>query len=222
MKAYGQFCSVARALEVLGERWTLLVVRELLCGSTRFGEIQRGVPLISRTMLAARLRELVDAGAVERRGAPPAYRLTPAGQELAAVVRELGAWGQRWLPRALEEAELDADTLLWDMRRRVRAEALPAQPVCVRLELTDLPRTRGVRWLLLRRTEVSLCARNPGFPEALTVRSDRRALVGWWRGDHGFDAARRAGLSIEGDRRLARAFPTWFERYLFAGVAPAG
>ena len=97
MKSYGQFCSMARALDLLGERWTLLIVRELLCGSRRFGEIQRGIPRISRTMLAARVRELADAGAIERLDGDggPEYRLTPAGQELAGVVRELGTWGQR-------------------------------------------------------------------------------------------------------------------------------
>ena len=119
MKTYGQFCSMARALDLLGERWTLLIVRELLCGSRRFGEMQRGIPRISRTMLSARLRELADAGAIERHddATGPAYRLTPSGEELAAVVRELGTWGQRWLRRDLSPSELDARPLLWDIQR---------------------------------------------------------------------------------------------------------
>src|ERR671923_2424632 len=132
VKSYGQFCSVARALDLLGERWTLLIVRELLSGSCRFGEVQRGIPRISRTMLSARFRELADAGVIERRqGARigSEYRLTPAGLELAAVVRELGTWGQRWLPRELRRTELDANALLWDIQRRVRREALPDQPL---------------------------------------------------------------------------------------------
>ena len=114
MKTYGQFCSIARALDLLGERWTLLIVRELLCGSRRFGEVQRGIPRISRTMLAARLRELVEARAIERLEGKegPEYRLTPAGEELASVVRELGTWGQRWLARDLEGSELDARPLI--------------------------------------------------------------------------------------------------------------
>src|SRR5262247_715001 len=111
MKTYGQFCSIARALDLLGERWTLLVVRELLCGSRRFGEIRRGIPRISRTMLSARLRELADAGVIARSrgGDGPLYDLTAAGRELAGAVRELGAWGQRWLPRELPPDELDPD-----------------------------------------------------------------------------------------------------------------
>jgi DNA-binding HxlR family transcriptional regulator len=135
MKRYGQFCSMARALDLLGERWTLLVVRELLCGSRRFGDIQRGIPRISRTMLSARVRELADAGVIDRLDGAggPEYRLTAAGLELAAVVRELGTWGQRWLPRELHPTELDARALVWDIHRRVRRDALPERPFVVRI-----------------------------------------------------------------------------------------
>ena len=140
MKSYGQFCSVARALDLLGERWTLLIVRELLSGSRRFGEVQRGIPRISRTMLSARFRELVDAGVIDRHegtAGGPEYRLTPAGLELAGVVRELGIWGQRWLPRELRSSELDPHVLIWDIHRRVRRDALPERPLVVRIELTE-------------------------------------------------------------------------------------
>ena len=223
MKTYGQFCSVARALDLLGERWTLLVVRELLCGSRRFGEIHRGIPRISRTMLAARLRALVDAGVLERRegGGGPEYGLTKAGLELAAVVRELGTWGQRWLPRDVPAPHLDAEVLLWDVQRRTRRAALPRQPLVMRLELTDLRGPASRRYLLLRRSEVALCSTNPGYPEELCLRADRRTLTAWWRGDLTLTQARAAGLVLEGRREWIRAFPTWFERYLFAGVAPA-
>lgn len=223
MKTYGQFCSIARALDLLGERWTLLIVRELLCGSRRFGEVRRGIPRISRTMLAARLRELLDAGVISREDSPdgPAYSLTPAGLELAGAVRELGTWGQRWLPRELSADELDADTLLWDMRRRVNLDALPTVPVLARIETSD-PRGRpSIRYLLLRRSEVSLCSTNPGFPEELHVRAPLRTLTGWWRGDFSLADARSAGMIVEGRREWVRAFPKWFERYAFAAVAPA-
>jgi DNA-binding HxlR family transcriptional regulator len=222
MKSYGQFCSMARALDLLGERWTLLVVRELLCGSRRFGEIQRGIPRISRTMLSARMRELAEAGAIERLDGAggPEYRLTPAGLELAGVVRELGTWGQRWLPRELRSTELDAHALVWDIHRRVRRDALPAQPFVVRIELTDVRGAASRHYLLLRRSEVSLCTANAGFPEALCLRATRRTLIGWWRGDLTFRQALEAGLVLEGRRDLIRAFPGWFEGYLFAAVAP--
>jgi DNA-binding HxlR family transcriptional regulator len=223
MKSYGQFCSMARALDLLGERWSLLIVRELLCGSRRFGEIQRGIPRVSSTMLAGRLRELAAAGVIERGAgnAGPEYRLTPAGLELAAVVRELGTWGQRWLPRELRAGELDTRALVWDIHRRVRRDALPERPFVVRIELTDVRGGAARHYLLLRRDEVSLCTANPGFPEELCLRANRRTLIGWWRGDLTFRQALDAGLALEGRREWVRAFPTWFERYLFAAVAPA-
>lgn len=207
----GQFCAVARAIDLLGERWTLLVVRELLAGSRGFAEIRRGIPRVSKTMLAQRLRGLVDAGVVVRN--PDGYALTDAGRELAPLVGALGTWGQRWLPRTLPDDELDADVLVWDMRRRVELAALPPAPVVVRLELADVHERR---YLLLRREEVSLCTENPGFPEEVVVRAPRRTLVGWWRGDLDLAGARRAGLTVTGRRDLVRAFPTWFARYAFA------
>jgi hypothetical protein len=174
-------------------------------------------------MLSARLKELADAGVIERREEDdgPTYELTEAGRELSGVVRELGTWGQRWLPRELPAEELDADALLWDMRRRVDMEALPERPVVARLELRDVGGRAGVRFLLLRRTEVSLCATNPGFADVLRVRAHLRTLTAWWRGDISFAGARAEGLTLEGPRDLVRAFPGWFQRYLFADVAAA-
>src|SRR5215510_10607223 len=137
MTGYGQFCSMARAHEVLGGRWTLLVVRELLCGATRFNDIRRGIPRISRTMLSERLQELTFAGAVTRldgaRG--PEYALTDAGRELANLVGALGTWGQRWLPRSAKDEDNDLEPLLVDMQRRVRFAALPKDPIVVRFQV---------------------------------------------------------------------------------------
>jgi DNA-binding HxlR family transcriptional regulator len=223
VKVLGQFCSIARALDVLGERWSLLVVREVLCGSRRFGDIRRGIPRISRTMLSARLRELVDVGVLERAdaGGGPTYDLTEAGRELETVVRDLGVWGQRWLPRTLPRAELDADALLWDVQRRVCQDALPPTPVVVRIELSDVHGRAGARFVLLRRSEVSLCTENPGFPDVLCIRGSLRTLTAWWRGDVSLTEARSAGMTIEGRREWVRAFPSWFLRYAFADVASA-
>lgn len=220
MSGYGQFCSVARAHEALGGRWTLLVVRELLCGSRRFNEIRRGIPRMSRTMLSERLQALVHVGAVIRieGGQGPEYALTEAGRELAELVRALGAWGQRWLPRQAQAEDLDLEPLLVDMQRRVRPEALPKDPLVVRFDIEGQPKPR---FMLLRAGEVSLCTHNPGFPEPLRIRASLPALTAWWRGDVGFAEARRMGLSLEGPRDLARAFPGWFERYLFAHIPPA-
>ncbi len=221
MKSYGQFCAVARALDLLGERWTLLVVRELLCGTTHFNDIRRGIPRISRTMLAQRLRELVDHGVIVRhddeRG--PEYSLTDAGRELAKTIQELGTWGQRWLPRSLPRDELDAAALLWDVQRQVLRERLPPKPIVVQFELSGVPR-RAARFLLLRSSEVSLCSANPGFPVELQVSAPLRTMTAWWRGDITFEQARAAGLLLRGRREWIRAFPTWFARYVFADVRP--
>lgn len=224
MKSHGQFCAVARALEVLGERWTILIVRELLMGSSRFGEIQRGIPRISKTMLSARLHELCDARVIERREGQhgPEYVLTQAGLELQPVVETLGVWGQRWTRWPLTEAELDLDVLLWDLRRRVRTDALPGQPIVLRLHLRDLRPPHDERFVLLRREEVSLCAENPGFETDVTLRTDVQTLIAWWRGDTDWSRALRSGAIVaSGSRNLVRQLPGWFDRYLFADVAAA-
>jgi DNA-binding HxlR family transcriptional regulator len=219
MVGYGQFCAVARAHEVLGGRWTLLVVRELLCGSRRFNDIRRGIPRISRTVLSERLQSLALIGAVARsEGAHgPEYALTEAGEELAGLVSALGGWGQRWLRRRATEEDLDLEPVLVDMQRRVRFASLPREPLVVRFEIDR----RQKRFMLLKRAEASLCLQNPGFPERLCVRGSLAALVAWWHGDVGFIAAQRMGLAIEGPKALAREFPGWFERYMFADIGPA-
>jgi DNA-binding HxlR family transcriptional regulator len=223
MKTLGQFCSIARTLDLLGERWSLLIVREVLSGSHRFSDIRRGIPRISRTMLSARLRELVDGGVLERTesDAGPSYALTPAGSELEEVVHALGVWGQRWLPRSLPREQLDADLLVWDVRRRVNADALPHQPIVLRIEPSDVRGRHGQRFLLLRQSEVSLCHENPGFPEEVCVRGSLGTLTGWWRGDLSLEDARSSGMIVAGRRELVRAFPSWFLRYAFAHVPPA-
>ncbi|NBJ10249.1 winged helix-turn-helix transcriptional regulator [Microvirga arsenatis] len=220
MADYGQFCSVARAHEAIGGRWTLLVVRELLCGSRRFNDIRRGIPRISRTMLSERLQALVQVGAVSRIEGEhgPEYVLTDAGRELMEIVGALGTWGQRWLPRQASAEDLELEPVLVDMQRRVRAKALPQDPLVVRFAIEG---QRQPRFLLLKEGEISLCTQNPGFPEPLCIRTSLSALVAWWRGDVSFAEAQRMGLTVEGPRALAKAFPGWFERYLFAEVRPA-
>src|SRR5579871_3638174 len=201
MAGYGQFCAMARAHEILGGRWTLLIVREILCGSRRFNDIRRGIPRVSRTVLSERLQALVLAGAVMRNeGAHgPEYALTEAGQELASLVSALGTWGQRWLVRKPALEDLDLEPLLVDMQRRVRFPALPRDPVVVRFEI----RGHRPRFMLLKKSEASLCHQNPGFPEPVVVRGPLAAAVAWWRGDMSLvDAQKRLGLAIEGPKAL--------------------
>jgi DNA-binding HxlR family transcriptional regulator len=210
---------MARAHEVLGGRWTLLIVREILSGSRRFNDIRRGIPRVSRTVLSERLQALIFAGAIARIDGShgPEYELTKAGQELATLVSALGTWGQRWLAREPANEDLDLEPLLVDMQRRVRFTALPTDPFVVRFEIRGQHR----RFMLLKKTEASLCHRNPGFPEPVCVRGPLAALVGWWRGDMSFLEAQRMGLVIDGSKAFTRAFPKWFDLYPFAHIAPA-
>jgi DNA-binding HxlR family transcriptional regulator len=219
MTGYGQFCSMARAHEVLGGRWTLLIVRELLCGSRRFNDIRRGIPRVSRTVLSERLQALAFVGAVARTDGShgPEYELTEAGLELAMLVSTLGRWGQRWLTREPANEDLDLEPLLVDMQRRVHYTALPKDPFVVRFEI----RGHHKRFMLLKKTEASLCHRNPGFPEPTCVRGPLAALVAWWRGDTSLLEAKRIGLAIEGPKALTHDFAKWFDLYSFAHIGPA-
>lgn len=217
MKTYGQFCPLAKACEVLAERWTPLVLRELLCGSTRFGEIHRGVPLMSRTLLVDRLRALEAAGVIRsmplERGRGRAYHLTQAGEELRPLLAGLGRWGERWARRHLEVDDLDAGLLLWSMRAVARAPGDPERRVVVRIELTGLPRGQRMRhtwWLVLHRGAAELCLRHPGFDSDAVLRADLAALTLCYLGRASLAEQVRAGqLSFEGPRALVRELPSW-------------
>lgn len=195
MTTYGQFCPVAQALEIVGERWTLLVVRELLCGHYRFGEILHGVPLMSRSLLAQRLKSLEEAGVVERcargKGAAFEYRLTPAGRELEPVVFGLGSWGQRWVKQKSDAKQLDPVLLMWDMRRNLDRERLPDGLTVVMFWFRDLPARRSRYWLRVEHREVELCLTNPGFEVALSVETTLRTMVEVWMGDRDVQQAVR-------------------------------
>jgi DNA-binding HxlR family transcriptional regulator len=226
MKGYGQFCPVAKACEIVAERWTPLVLRELLCGSTRFSQLQRGVPLMSRTLLAQRLRELEDAGVVasapRARGRGREYRLTAAGNELRPLIESLGAWGQRWATRQLDPDDLDAELLAWDLHRRLNVERLPTQRVVVRFDLRGVPRRQPGRktwWLVVARPEVDLCLKDPGYEVDLVVDADLGTLTRVWMGLVRLGDAMRAGsIRLDGPRALVQAFPSWLGLSIFAGV----
>src|SRR5690242_14121552 len=146
---YHQFCPVAKAMELLDERWTMLVVRELLLGSRRFNDLRRGVPRMSPTLLSKRLHELTAAGLVERRSTDGevGYALTAAGEELRPVVEAIGAWGMRWTGR-LGDRDLDPKLLLWDMHRSVDAEALPAGRTVLQFSFPELAGRARTWWLV--------------------------------------------------------------------------
>jgi DNA-binding HxlR family transcriptional regulator len=229
MKGYGQFCPVAKAAEIVAERWTPLVLRELLCGSRRFSDLHRGVPLMSRTLLARRLEQLADAGIVEivagPRGRGHQYQLTAAGEELRSLIDRLGEWGQRWARAQIGRGDLDAGLLMWDIHRRLDLDALPPQRTVLRFDFRGVPATmRCPRtwWLVLERREVDLCLKDPGFAVDVVVSADLRALTRVWMGDVPLAEALRAGLiRLDGPPSLVRMFPSWLQLSSFAGVERA-
>jgi DNA-binding HxlR family transcriptional regulator len=230
MKGYGQFCPVAKAAEVVAERWTPLVLRELLCGSRRFNEIHRGLPLMSRTLLGGRLEQLADAGIVRSVARPGGrgreYQLTAAGEELRPLIQCLGEWGQRWARAQVGRGDLDAGLLMWDIHRRLNLEALPSTRVVVQFDFSGVPATmRCPRtwWLVLERQDVDLCLKHPGFLVDVVVSADLRALTRVWMGDVPLAETVRAGLiRLDGPRSLVRAFPSWLALSPFAGVERVG
>ena len=230
MKGYGQFCPVAKAAEIVAERWTPLVLRELLCGSRRFSDLHRGVPLMSRTLLAGRLAQLEDAGIVRSvprpRGRGREYHLTAAGEELRPLIECLGEWGQRWARSQIERGDLDPGLLMWDIHRGVNLKALPPKRVVVRFEFSGLPATRRYPkywWLVLERRQVDLCLKDPGFLVDIVVSADLRTLTRVWMGDVRLAETVRAGLiKFDGPRSLIRAFPNWLTLSGFADVERVG
>jgi DNA-binding HxlR family transcriptional regulator len=221
MGEYGQFCPVAKAAEVLDQRWTLLVVRELVAGSSRFNDLHRGVPRMSRTLLAKRLRTLVNQGLVARheddRG--PVYELTGAGEELAVVIDVIGQWGIRWMS-SLSDEDLDPALLMWDMHRRVALDALPQGRTVLAVVLDGTAPELRDWWLILSPDEVDVCDYDPGFETDVTLQARTETLVRIWRGDLGWDdALRSSSLKLYGHSQLRRQVKSWFLLSPFAGVA---
>jgi DNA-binding HxlR family transcriptional regulator len=214
MKSYGQFCPVAKAAELVCERWTPLILRDLVQGATRFSELQRGVPVMSPTLLARRLRQLEVEGVVERRqvqsGRSWSYHLTPAGRELAPVVEALGVWGQRWTRRQLADGEVNLGLLVWALERSVRAAAFGEARTVVQLDFVDQPSGKRRWWFVNERGHVELCLEDPGFDVGLYIACTLRDLIYIVRGDLTLSRALSTGrLDLHGPSPLRAAFADW-------------
>jgi DNA-binding HxlR family transcriptional regulator len=214
---YGQFCPVARGAEVFAERWTPLIVRELLRGPAHFNELRRGLPRISRSLLSERLATLERVGIVERRSASNGhgheYKLTKAGQELDAVVCALGTWAYTWISRDLTPDNLDPALLMWVIERRIRVENLPPQRVVVHFRFRRLP--AHAYWLVLDRPQVDLCFTDPGFGVDLDVDAEVKALTQIYLAHLTVAAALRRGeITLTGPPEYRRTFASWI------GVTP--
>jgi DNA-binding HxlR family transcriptional regulator len=216
MKGYGQLCPVAKAAEVFCERWTALILRDLGAGATRFTELKRGLPLMSRSMLSRRLQELEHEGIIERRpnetGRGCTYQLTQAGREFLPIVEALGEWGRHWSRRDLAANEVDVSQLLWSMERSVRPDAFGDRRTVMQLEFTDQPGNRRRWWFVNETGEAQLCVKDPGFDVDLYLSVRLRDMIQIWRGNlslaHAMDSGR---LTMQGPSQLKRAVPAWLD-----------
>lgn len=221
MKGYGQYCPIARGAEIFAERWTPIIVRNLLVGCETFNQILEGAPGLPRSVLSQRLRLLEQTAVIAKRGSARrvTYHLTPAGEELAAVCHALGVWGARWLETA--PGDLDAHLALWFWSRLVDRDRLPPNRVIIRFDLIDGSRPSRF-WVLLARTATEVCAKPPAADDDLVITTDTTTLIGWHSGRISFASARRSGaLTVAGSHALIRALPTWGGLSPFANVRPA-
>lgn len=211
-------------MELLDERWTLLVVRELLMGSRRFNELRRGLPRMSPTLLSKRLQQLTRAGVVARseEAGDVLYVLTPAGQELRPVVEALGVWGTRWVGE-LGDQDLDPKLLLWDMHRNVNHVAVSIPRAVIHFWFPDAPAHLREWWLVITPEDADVCDVDPGHDVSVTVTASLRALVKVWRGDLTWTQALRSrAVELDGPAALRRSLPDWFKLSTFAEVARPG
>lgn len=220
MSGYGQFCPVAKTMEVLDERWTVLIIREMLAGSRHFNEIRRGVPRMSPALLSKRLRTLSRAGIIVRtdEGGRAVYDLSRAGRELEPIVVGLGEWGIRWRTQ-LGDEDLDPHLLMWDIHRNLDHDALPPTRTTLAFHLRDVERRTRDWWLVAHDGTVDLCDFDPGYEVAVSVDATLVALFRLWRGDVSWRAVLEDGsVVVNGTTTARRAFPRWLKLSQFASV----
>jgi DNA-binding HxlR family transcriptional regulator len=221
--SYKQFCPVAMAAEVLCTRWTVVLLRELVAGSTRFNDLRRGVPRMSPALLSKRLKDLEEAGIVARmasRSEPGVleYLLTPAGRELDGVIIAIGKWGQRWVEAQLSLENLDPSLLMWDMRRNLDPTPMPDRRCVIHFIFPEQPSARRYWWLVIEPdAEVDLCSVDPGFDVDLYVTVDLRTMTAIWMGlTNVGESVDRGKLTLSGDRQLAKDMQAWLGLSPFA------
>jgi DNA-binding HxlR family transcriptional regulator len=221
-EGYGQFCPVAMASEVICTRWTALVLREMLAGSTRFNDIRRGVPRMSPTLLSKRLKELAKAGVITANSAEGSgtieYKLTRAGEDLREIVMSLGVWGQRWIESSLSLKQLDPSLLMWDMRRNLIPSAIPKQKRCtIKFIYPEFKDARSTWWLVIEGGEVDLCSVDPGFDVDLYLTGSLRSMTAVWMGHATLRNEIDGGnIEVTGDKAIARSMNEWLGLSPFA------
>jgi DNA-binding HxlR family transcriptional regulator len=219
--SYGQFCPVAMAAEVVCTRWTALILRELLCGTTRFNDLRRGVPLMSPTLLSKRLKELEEVGVIVAvptgQSGVVEYKMTEAGEDLRPVVMSLGIWGQRWVESSLSLKNLDPSLLMWDMRRSLDLTPLPPKRTTIHFMFPELVSAKRSWWLVIDGGKVDLCSTNPGFDIDLYVKSSLRSMTAVWMGMTTVKKEMAAGsIELIGDKQIAQSMQQWLGLSPFA------
>lgn len=218
---YKQFCPVAMASELLCTRWTMVLLRELIAGSTRFNDLRRSVPKMSPTLLSLRLKELETAGVIKRRALKSEkgvfeYHLTEAGKDLRQVVEVIGIWGQRWVEAQLSLKNLDPSLLMWDMRRNLNPEPLPDRRTVIQFLYPELPASKRSWWLVIEPGgDVDLCWSDPGFEIELYVSTDLRTMTSIWMGLTTIQKERDK-IDFTGNRNIANTMQTWLGLSPFA------
>jgi DNA-binding HxlR family transcriptional regulator len=216
MRRYGQFCPIAKSAEIIGDPWSILIVREMLLGSSRFNALQRGLPRISPTVLNTRLKELEERGVIIKRRLNGQrgheYRLTAAGRELSAVVETLAVWGMRWARDEMGPGDLDVSFLMFDIQRRIDKTALPEGETVLCFQFTDVKNKNFRRWwLICQGNDVDLCYEDPGKDVDFYATSSSRDMICIWMGDIPLSKALKTGIvQLTGERHLCQTFPKWF------------
>ncbi|MGE3830116.1 MAG: winged helix-turn-helix transcriptional regulator [Parvibaculaceae bacterium] len=218
---YGQFCPVSMAAEIFCSRWTPLVLRELLCGSTRFNDLRRGVPRMSPSLLSKRLRELEQAGLIATRKGEQSgvmeYHLTEAGKDLHSVVMSLGMWGQRWVESQLSLKNLDPSLLMWDMRRWLNPKPLPPRRCTIHFQFPELAAGSRDWWLVVENGAVDLCLFDPGHEVDLHIVGSLRSMTAIWMGLSTMAKETGTGqIEISGDREVENRMHQWLGLNPFA------
>lgn len=222
MTGYGQFCPMAKATELIGEKWTLLVLRELFLGTTRFNDFQRALSRMSPTLLVKRLRHLEECGIIIRKKLSGQrgyeYRLTAAGRELSPLLEVLSVWGMRWARGQLTDDELDVEFLMRELQRGLKTEHLPDGELAICVTFDELTKHK-TWWLVVNGKDVDLCTEDPGKEVDLYIDSSVRSLVEVWGGDLDIRSALRKGsIKARGLRHLVRTMPSWFTVCLYKDV----
>jgi DNA-binding HxlR family transcriptional regulator len=224
MKGYGQYCPIAKATEVVGERWTNLVIRELAAGSHTFNELRRGLPLMSPSLLSTRLKTLEGASVIDRTSTDGhvEYVLTEAGEELAKIIWQLGTWGHRWVRSQLTAEDLDPSLLVWDIHRTIDPEFFKAPRTVIRIEFTEYTSKYRFWWLVITRGNVDVCYQDPGYEMDLGIVTDLRTLTAAWMGDTTImKAIREKRVVLSGAPFLKKNIAVWLGTNYYADVKPA-